>query len=68
MCKEPECREAIHDIKQRLNKLEAFISGNGRPGILERLAGVEKRLDTQTWLLRTVAVSCIGIILKQWLG
>lgn len=68
MCKEPECREAIRDIKQRLNKLESFINGNGRPGLLERIAALERGVQTQTWLLRAVATACLGIILKQWFG
>ena len=68
MCREPACREAIHEIKARLERQEHFISGNGRPGLLERMASLERAIAVQTWLIRAVVGGCVTIMLKQWFG
>ena len=64
MCMDPAAKAEINEIKNRLDKLEKAIEGNGRPGLLERMAALEQSNRTQTWLLRII----IGGVLTNIVG
>ncbi len=64
MCMDPAAKAEIKEIKNRLDKLEKAIEGNGRPGLLERMAALEQSNRTQTWLLRII----IGGVLTNIVG
>lgn len=64
MCMDPAAKAEIREIKNRLEKLEKAIDGNGRPGLLERMAALEQSNRTQTWLLRII----IGGVLTNIVG
>lgn len=49
----------VADIKRIL------LTGNGHPPMTERVAGLERALATQTWLLRTILVATLGNIAGQ---
>lgn len=62
MCDTPEStKTAIHELRHRIEKVESKLDGNGRPGIVERLAALERAQNTQTWLLRLI----VGGVLTQ---
>jgi hypothetical protein len=47
--------DSLHEIWKRLDKLEqAVFVGNGSPPLVARVAAIERALQTQTWLIRTV--------------
>lgn len=53
------------EIWKRLEKLEqAVFTGNGQPPLKERVASIERAIQTQTWLIRTV----LGGVLANLLG
>lgn len=75
MCKEPAVQSEVREIKRRLDDLETRLNGNDRPGIVERLAGLERANATQTWLLRTVVggmitnfIGIVVLLLKVFIG
>lgn len=50
------------EIWKRLEKLEqAVFTGNGTPSLKERVASMERAIQTQTWLMRTV----LGVVLSN---
>ena len=50
------------EIWKRLEKLEqAVFTGNGTPSLKERVAAMERAIQTQTWLMRTV----LGVVLSN---
>lgn len=50
------------EIWKRLEKLEqAVFTGNGSPSLKERVAAMERAIQTQTWLMRTV----LGVVLSN---
>jgi hypothetical protein len=50
------------EIWKRLEKLEqAVFTGNGSPSLKERVATMERAIQTQTWLMRTV----LGVALSN---
>jgi hypothetical protein len=50
------------EIWKRLDKLEqAVFTGNGSPSLKERVATMERAIQTQTWLMRTV----LGVVLSN---
>jgi hypothetical protein len=50
------------EIWKRLEKLEqAVFTGNGSPSLKERVATMERAIQTQTWLMRTV----LGVVLSN---
>ena len=56
---------AFPEIWKRLEKLEqAVFTGNGTPSLKERVAAMERAIQTQTWLIRTV----LGGVLANLLG
>lgn len=56
---------AIHEIWKRLDKLEsAVFTGNGQPPLVARVASIERAIQTQTWLIRTV----LGGVLANLIG
>ena len=47
--------DALHEIWKRLDKLEsAVFTGNGQPPLVARMAAIERAIQTQTWIMRTV--------------
>jgi hypothetical protein len=53
---------AFLEIWKRLEKLEqAVFTGNGTPSLKERVASMERAIQTQTWLMRTV----LGVVLSN---
>ena len=57
--------DSLHEIWKRLDKLEqAVFVGNGSPPLVARVAAIERALQTQTWLIRTV----LGGVLANLLG
>jgi hypothetical protein len=53
---------SITEIWKRLEKLEqAVFTGNGSPSLKERVAAMERAIQTQTWLMRTV----LGVVLSN---
>lgn len=56
---------AFPEIWKRLEKLEqAVFTGNGTPSLKERVAAMERALQTQTWLIRTV----LGGVIANLIG
>lgn len=54
--------DSLHEIWKRLDKLEqAVFVGNGSPPLVARVAAIERALQTQTWLMRTV----LGVVLSN---
>ena len=57
--------DGLHEIWKRLDKLEsAVFPGNGQPPLVARVAAIERAVQTQTWLLRTV----LGGVIANLLG
>jgi hypothetical protein len=57
--------DGLHEIWKRLDKLEsAVFTGNGQPPLVARVAAIERAVQTQTWLLRTV----LGGVIANLLG
>lgn len=53
--------DALHEIWKRLDKLEsAVFTGNGQPPLVARVAAIERAIQTQTWLIRTVLAGVLG--------
>ena len=53
--------DIIHEIWKRLDKLEsAVFTGNGQPPLVARVAAIERAIQTQTWLIRTVLAGVLG--------
>lgn len=53
---------AFPEIWKRLEKLEqAVFTGNGQQPLVARVASVERAIQTQTWLIRTV----LGVVLSN---
>lgn len=54
--------DALNEIWKRLDKLEsAVFTGNGQPPLVARVASIERAIQTQTWLMRTV----LGVVLSN---
>lgn len=57
--------QSFTEIWKRLEKLEqAVFTGNGQPPLVARVASIERAIQTQTWLIRTV----LGGVLANLLG
>ena len=57
--------DALHEIWKRLDKLEsAVFTGNGQPPLVARVASIERAIQTQTWLIRTV----LGGVIANLIG
>ncbi len=57
--------DALHEIWKRLDKLEsAVFTGNGQPPLVARMAAIERAMQTQTWIMRTV----LGGVLANLIG
>ncbi len=57
--------DALHEIWKRLDKLEsAVFTGNGQPPLVARMAAIERAIQTQTWIMRTV----LGGVLANLIG
>jgi hypothetical protein len=57
--------DGLHEIWKRLDKLEAAVfTGNGQPPLVARVAAIERAIQTQTWLIRTV----LGGVVANLLG
>lgn len=53
------------EIWKRLEKLEqAVFTGNGSPPLVARMAAIERAIQTQTWIMRTV----LGGVLANLIG
>lgn len=53
--------DPLHEIWKRLDKLEsAVFTGNGQPPLVARVAAIERAIQTQTWLIRTVLAGVLG--------
>lgn len=53
--------DALHEIWKRLDKLEsAVFTGNGQPPLVARVASIERAMQTQTWLMRTIAAGVLS--------
>lgn len=56
---------AFPEIWKRLEKLEqAVFTGNGQPPLVARVASIERAIQTQTWLIRTV----LGGVIANLIG
>lgn len=54
--------DQLQEVWKRLDKLEiAVFTGNGTPSLKERVAAMERAIQTQTWLMRTV----LGVVLSN---
>jgi hypothetical protein len=57
--------DSLHEVWKRLDKLEAAVfTGNGQPPLVARVAAIERAIQTQTWLIRTV----LGGVVANLLG
>ena len=57
--------DGLHEVWKRLDKLEAAVfTGNGQPPLVARVASIERAIQTQTWLIRTV----LGGVIANLLG
>jgi hypothetical protein len=57
--------DQLHEVWKRLDKLEAAVfTGNGQPPLVARVAAIERAIQTQTWLIRTV----LGGVVANLLG
>ena len=57
--------DALHEIWKRLDTLEsAVFTRNGQPPLVARVASIERAVQTQTWLLRTV----LGGVIANLIG
>jgi len=57
--------DGLHEVWKRLDKLEAAVfTGNGQPPLVARVAAIERAIQTQTWLIRTV----LGGVIANLLG
>lgn len=57
--------DGLHEIWKRLDKLEsAVFTGNGQPPLVARVAAIERAIQTQTWLIRTV----LGGVIANLIG
>lgn len=57
--------DQLQEVWKRLDKLEiAVFTGNGTPSLKERVAAMERAIQTQTWLMRTV----LGGVIANLLG
>lgn len=57
--------DSLHEIWKRLDKLEsAVFTGNGQPPLVARMAAIERAIQTQTWIMRTV----LGGVLCNLIG
>ena len=57
--------DGLHEIWKRLDKLEsAVFTGNGQPPLVARVASIERAIQTQTWLIRTV----LGGVIANLIG
>ena len=53
--------DGLHEIWKRLDKLEsAVFTGNGQPPLVARVAAIERAIQTQKWLIRTVLAGVLG--------
>ena len=53
--------DQLHEVWKRLDKLEsAVFTGNGQPPLVARVAAIERAIQTQTWLIRTVLAGVLG--------
>lgn len=63
-----DVRQDISDIRTDLKEILACIKGNGKEGLMTRMALVEKNRSDQTWLTRTVqggAILAIIYVIKD---
>lgn len=64
------------EVEARLDTLERemgevrriLLTGNGHPPLTERVAGLEKAIATQTWLLRAILAAVITGLAGQVAG
>lgn len=64
------------EVEARLDTLERemgevrkiLFTGNGHPPLTERVAGLEKAIATQTWLLRAILAAVITGLAGQVAG
>jgi hypothetical protein len=57
--------DSLHEVWKRLDKLEsAVFTGNGQPPLVARVAAIERAIQTQTWLIRTV----LGGVIANLIG
>lgn len=65
-----ECRAEVDDCDNRITRLEKWLIGNGEPGVLERLRGLEKQQRT---ILIVVGLTLLATLpqavdaIKAWL-
>lgn len=52
---------------KRVDAVEEKLNGNGRPGLLERMAAMERSVATTNRMLLAVFTVCVGILFKVFL-
>ena len=66
----PECQAEQADHDQRIGRIEKWLIGNGEPGVLEKLRGLEKQQRT---ILYVVGLTLLATLpqavdaIKAWL-
>lgn len=65
---DPETREQLKTVFRRLEAVEHKLDGNGRPGLIERLAALEKSITITNRLLLCVFGTCVGTLVKVFAG
>ena len=59
--------ENLKTIFHRVAAVEEKLNGNGRPGLLERMAALERSVATTNRMLLAVFTVCVGILFKVFL-
>ena len=60
--------DLIPKIDKRLERIEASIHGNRKPGILTRLAVLETKVALPLWIAGVTAAALIGALVSKALG
>ena len=69
MCDTPEkAGESLRGARHEIHDMKRQLYGNGRPGLLERMAAVERNQVITNRLLLAVFTSVIGVLVKLFSG
>lgn len=60
----------MEEVERYANRLDTYIrgDGNGMKGLLTRMTQVEKYIESQTWLMRTLITLVAGDLILKVIG
>lgn len=64
---EEAIEERVKTLFERLKVLEEKVLGNGRPGLVEDMAGVKSDMTMIKRMLLAVFTVCVGILVKVFI-